>query len=84
MTKEQSKTGDLGAVTFEAALAELEEIIQQLESGDVELEKSISLYERGALLKAHCESKLRVAEERIEKIVAAGDGTLKGEAASFD
>ncbi|MEO0400098.1 MAG: exodeoxyribonuclease VII small subunit [Pseudomonadota bacterium] len=74
----------LDGVPFEKALAELEEIIRQLESGGVELEKSIELYERGAALKAHCEAKLRSAEERIEKIVAAGDGAPASEPAAFD
>ncbi|MEM6538084.1 MAG: exodeoxyribonuclease VII small subunit [Pseudomonadota bacterium] len=75
---------DIQEMPFEAALAELEGIIRKLEEGGVELEKSIALYERGASLKAHCEAKLRSAEERIEKIVKAGDGSVKAEPASFD
>ena len=74
----------LDGVSFEKALAELEDIIERLESGGVELEKSIALYERGAALKAHCEAKLRSAEERIEKIVAGGDGRPTTEPAAFD
>ncbi|MEO1015017.1 MAG: exodeoxyribonuclease VII small subunit [Pseudomonadota bacterium] len=84
MVKQTAKADDLSAVSFEAALAELEDIIQKLESGGVELEKSIALYERGAALKAHCEAKLRSAEERIEKIVKAGDGKPVAEPASFE
>jgi exodeoxyribonuclease VII small subunit len=64
----------IDAMSFEAALAELETIVQQLESGDVELEKSIAIYERGAALKAHCEKKLREAELKVEKIVLDENG----------
>jgi len=63
-------------MSFEAALAELEASVQQLESGDVELEKSISIYERGAALKAHCEKKLREAELKVEKIVLDDNGQV--------
>lgn len=75
---------DLAALTFEKALAELEEIVQKLESGGAALEDSIALYERGALLKAHCETKLKSAQERIDKIVVAGDGSVRTEPAKFD
>lgn len=79
-----AKKTDLDGVSFEKALAELEEIVRKLESGAVELEDSIALYERGAALKAHCETKLKSAQERIEKIVVAGDGNPRTEPASFD
>ncbi len=69
---------------FEKALAELEAIVQKLESGDAALEESIALYERGAALKAHCEATLKSAQEKIDKIVAAGDGELKTEPADLD
>jgi exodeoxyribonuclease VII small subunit len=75
---------DVAALSFEKALAELEQIVQKLEQGAVELEESIALYERGAALKAHCEAKLKSAQERIEKIVVSGDATIKAEAAKFD
>ena len=71
-------------MSFEAALGELEGIIERLESGEVPLEQSIALYERGAALKAHCEGKLKSAREKIEKIVIDSDGNPKAEAASFD
>ncbi|MBY0421815.1 MAG: exodeoxyribonuclease VII small subunit [Parvularculaceae bacterium] len=74
---------DIAALSFEKALSELEEIVAKLEQGRVELEESIALYERGAALKAHCEQKLRSAQERIEKIVVDGD-TVKAEPAKFD
>ena len=72
------------ALSFEKALAELEAIVQKLESGSVDLEESIALYERGAALKAHCEAKLKSAQERIEKIVVSADGEPKTEPAKFD
>ncbi|WP_421788717.1 exodeoxyribonuclease VII small subunit [Hyphobacterium sp.] len=70
-------------MSFEAALAELENIVQQLESGDVELEKSIAIYERGAALKAHCEAKLREAELKVEKIVLDDKGQARAEDADL-
>lgn len=75
---------DIAALSFEKALAELEDIVQKLESGGVALEDSITLYERGAALKAHCEAKLKSAQEKIEKIVVSGDGTVKTEPAKFE
>lgn len=75
---------DIAALSFEKALAELEDIVQKLESGGVALEDSIALYERGAALKAHCEAKLKSAQEKIEKIVVSDTGAVKAEAAKFD
>ena len=71
-------------MSFEDALRELEEIVRKLESGNVELEKSIEIYERGAKLKAHCESRLKSAELKIEQIVQGSDGKPGTEPASFD
>jgi exodeoxyribonuclease VII small subunit len=65
-------------MSFEAALAELEDIVSRLEQGEVDLEDSIVLYERGTALKAHCEKKLKGAEARLEKIVLGPDGAPKG------
>jgi exodeoxyribonuclease VII small subunit len=79
-----AKKTELDGVSFEKALAELEAIVQKLESGSVDLEESIALYERGAVLKAHCEAKLKSAQERIEKIVVSGDGHAKAEPAKFE
>ena len=62
------------SLTFEAALAELEDIVSRLEQGEVDLEDSIALYERGTALKAHCEKKLKGAEARLEKIVLGPEG----------
>jgi exodeoxyribonuclease VII small subunit len=71
-------------LTFEQALGELERIVQQLESGDVALDRSIAIYERGAALRAHCESKLKDAELKVEKIVQGEDGEPKLEPAGLD
>ena len=87
MTKTSAKAehGDVGALSFEKALEELESIVRTLENGGVELDKSIALYERGAALRTHCESKLRTAQERIDKIVASEDGgAVRAEPASFE
>lgn len=65
-------------LSFEAALEELETIVSRLEQGEVDLEDSIALYERGMALKAHCEKKLKGAEMRLEKIVLGPDGVPKG------
>jgi exodeoxyribonuclease VII small subunit len=75
---------DIKALSFEKALDELEEIVRKLETGEAGLEDSIALYERGAALKAHCEAKLKSAQEKIEKIVVGADGKAKTEPARFD
>lgn len=69
---------DIAAMTFEQAMAALEKVVRDLESGTVELEKSIELYERGAALKAHCEAQLKAAEERVEKITLNAAGAATG------
>ena len=68
---------DIAAMKFEVAMAELEVIVQDLEGGQVDLDASISLYSRGALLKRHCEAKLNAASEQVEKIVADDDGNAQ-------
>lgn len=65
-------------MSFEAAMAELEQVVTQLERGDVALDDSISLYERGAALKAHCEAKLKAAEEKVHAITLNADGQPTG------
>ncbi|BDX00025.1 exodeoxyribonuclease VII small subunit [Maricaulis maris] len=75
---------DIATLSFEKALAELEGIVRQLESGEVELERSIEIYERGAALRAHCDSKLKAAELKVEKIVRGEDGQPATEPAGFD
>jgi exodeoxyribonuclease VII small subunit len=69
---------EISSLPFEAAIAELEAIVGQLEKGSVALEESIQLYERGERLKAHCEKLLKNAEMRIEKIALSADGKPKG------
>jgi exodeoxyribonuclease VII small subunit len=64
-------------LSFEAALAELERVVSQLESGDVPLEESIALYARGAELRTHCEDKLKAAEARVTEITQGSDGSLR-------
>lgn len=75
---------DIDALSFEQALAELERIVGQLESGQAPLEQSIELYERGALLKAHCEKRLEAARLRVEKIVVGAGGQVNVEPAEFN
>lgn len=70
----------IGEMSFEAALSELEDIVSRLEQGEVDLEDSIALYERGTALKQHCEKKLKGAEARLEKIVLGADGPRGAEA----
>ena len=69
---------DISKMPFEAALSELESIVDALEKGSVALEESIKLYERGETLKAHCDALLKNAEMRIEKITLGADGKPKG------
>ena len=66
------QTDDLSALSFEAAMKELEGVVSRLEQGDATLEESIALYERGAKLRSHCDARLKDAEERIERITLAG------------
>lgn len=67
---------DIAALSFEDALAELERIVRDLEGGKQKLEEAITSYERGALLRRHCEAKLTEAEARVQAIVERADGTL--------
>ena len=65
-------------MNFETAMAELEKVLGHLERGDVALDESIALYERGAQLKARCEAKLKEAEEKVAAITLDGDGNPTG------
>ena len=69
---------DIKSLSFEKALALLEEIVAKLESGRVDLEESIKIYERGEALRKHCETKLAEAEARIEKITLGANGKPTG------
>ena len=75
---------DIAGLSFEQALAELEKIVAELESGQAPLERSIEVYERGAALKAHCEKKLEAARLRVEKIVVGPGGAPSAEPAEFN
>ena len=65
------------SLSFEEALGELQTIVRSLETGEAPLESSIAAYERGTLLKSHCEAKLSDAKAKIEKIIVQKDGTIK-------
>lgn len=80
MAEEQSQISDL---SFEQALRELEGVVRRLESGDVPLDESIDLYERGEQLRKACQKRLDAAQARIEKIVQGADGEVRG-TAPFD
>ena len=74
---------DIDALSFEAALAELEKIVRTLEQGQAPLDESIELYQRGDRLKRHCEARLKAAQARIEQISIGADGQPNGTTA-FD
>ncbi len=80
MTSEPGGRGlpDIQTLTFEDALKELERIVGDLERGDVPLDRSIEIYERGEALKKHCERLLKAAEDRIEKIRLDREGKPVG------
>ena len=67
---------DINNMNFETALKSLEEIVNQLDSGEIDLDKAVEAYERGTKLKEHCEKKLKEAQLRIEKIEVSKDGDL--------
>ena len=79
-----SEPADIATLSFEQALAELEQIVGRLESGQAPLEDSIRMYERGAALKAHCEARLDAARLRVEKIVMSAGGAPGVEPAQFE
>lgn len=67
----------ISEMTFEEAMAALEAVVSQLERGDVELEKSIRLYQDGDALRKHCERKLNEAQEKVE-LIRAQEGRAVG------
>lgn len=79
MAKEPALPKDIASLSFEDALKELEEIVGRLEKGQVKLDEAISAYERGALLKRHCEQKLAEAKMKVEKIQFAPDGSVSSQ-----
>ncbi len=76
---ESSIPADIRKMSFEQALEELKEIVERLEQGQGELDQAIDSYQRGALLKQHCETKLRDAEQKIAKISLSPGGAVATE-----
>jgi len=74
----KGENSDIVSMSFEQALEQLEDIVDNLERGDVPLEQSIRIYERGEALKKHCEKLLKSAENKVEKIRLDRDGAAKG------
>ena len=83
MAQDPTTTVDVAAMSFEDALRELETIVQQLERGQIKLDEAIGAYERGTLLKRHCETKLAEARMKVEKIVLSPDGGVTAEPAKI-
>lgn len=69
---------DISGLSFEDALRALEDVVRKLESGEVPLDQSIDLYERGEALRKHCQARLNAAQARIEKIVTGAGGEARG------
>ena len=78
MAKAPTKHSDIRELPFERALKELETIVGRLERGDVELEESINIYERGEALKDHCDRLLKQAEAKVEKMTFNAEGQPSG------
>lgn len=78
MTQEIATSPDASGLSFEDALRALEDVVRRLESGEVPLDESITLYERGESLRKACQSRLDSAQARIERIVAGPDGAPAG------
>lgn len=79
-----AELADIESLSFEDALKELEQIVEQLERGEVQLDQSIALYERGAALKAHCAARLQEAQLKVDKLVIGSDGSLAAEPADLE
>lgn len=77
------KPRDIASLTFEEALDELQTLVRALEKGESKLDEAIQQYERGAALKQHCETKLREAQAKIDKIVMSPSGEVRAEPADL-
>jgi len=77
-TENEAGNDDIKTLSFEQALEALERIVDDLEKGDVPLDQSIRIYERGEALKKHCDALLKAAEDKVEKIRLSRDGTPAG------
>lgn len=78
MSEESNAERPVEALSFEEAMKELEALIERLDRGDLPLDESIRLYQRGALLRSHCLERLRDAEEKVAAITLDSDGALSG------
>jgi len=81
---ENKSPADIKKLSFEVALSELEDIVRELESGRGALDDAINSYARGAKLKSHCETKLKDAQTRIDKIVLGTEGRISTEPADYE
>ena len=81
---DQIVPADVASLSFEDALAELEQIVRRLEGGQVKLDEAILCYERGTQLKRHCERKLNEAQQRVDRIVVGPDGAVSSAPAKLD
>jgi exodeoxyribonuclease VII small subunit len=81
---ENKLPADIKKLSFELALSELENIVRELESGRGALDDAINAYARGAHLKSHCETKLKDAQTRVDKIVLGAEGNVSTEAAVYE
>ena len=84
MMAEPAIPPDVAALSFEDALAELERIVRQLEEGRAKLDDAITCYERGTALRRHCETKLREAQAKVDRITVAADGSIGAEPARIE
>ena len=76
MTSQNKLKKDIAALNFEDALKELEQIVQKMESGQIPLDDALLSYEKGILLKQHCEKKLQDAQHRIQELTISKDGDI--------
>ncbi len=83
VTDKETVDDNVAALSFEQSLKELEQIVQDLERGQLDLDSAIRAYERGTMLKSHCESKLKEAQLRVDKITVGQDGMVGAEPAEL-
>jgi exodeoxyribonuclease VII small subunit len=81
---DSAEPAEIDTMSFEDALAELEQIVRRLEAGQVKLDEAIRCYERGARLRRHCEGKLDEAQQRVDRIVVGADGVITARPESLD
>ena len=81
---ENKSFADIKKLSFEVALSQLEDIVRELETGRGALDDAINAYARGAHLKSHCETKLKDAQTRIDKIVIGAEGNIRTEPVDYE